>query len=101
MQELLAAFESHRSFLKVAIENEHLRPSASTTPQDLLAGVRDIVAAGVREGAIAEQHAEILPLVITGTIKSIVVNRLQTGAAFTADADPIVDILLAGVRSAR
>lgn len=101
VRDVFDVFEAHRSFLKVAIENEHLRPSGSTTPQDLLAGVRDIVAAGVREGAIADRHAELLPLVITGTIKSIVVNRLQTGAALAADADPIVDILLAGVRGPR
>jgi AcrR family transcriptional regulator len=101
VRDVFEVFEAHRGFLKVAIENEHLKPSGSTTPQDLLAGVRDIIAAGVREGAIAEQHAEILPLVITGTIKSIVVNRLQTGAALAGDADPIVDILLSGVRSAR
>ncbi|HZJ65470.1 MAG TPA: TetR/AcrR family transcriptional regulator [Kofleriaceae bacterium] len=101
VRDVFEAFEAHRGFLKVAIENEHLKPSGSTTPQDLLAGVRDIIAAGVREGAIAEQYAEILPLVITGTIKSIVVNRLQTGAALAGDADPIVDILLSGVRIAR
>jgi AcrR family transcriptional regulator len=95
------AFESHRSFLKVAIENEHLKPPGSTTPQDLLAGVRDIIAGGVREGAIAAERAELLPLVITGTIRAILVNRLQTGAAFAADADSIVDILLGAVRSAR
>src|SRR5262249_52018830 len=51
VHDVLAVFESHRSFLKVAIENEHLRPAGSTTPQDLLAGARDIVDAGVREGA--------------------------------------------------
>jgi AcrR family transcriptional regulator len=101
IRDVFDAFEAHRTFLKLAIENEHAKPSGSTAPQDLLAGVRDIVAAGVHEGAIAAHHAELLPLVITGTIKAIVVNRLQTGAAFTADADPIVDILLAGVRTAR
>ena len=101
VREVLEAFEAHRSFLKVAIENEHLKPSGSTTPQDLLAGVRDIVGAGVREGVIAAEHAELLPVVITGTIKAIVVHRLQSTAELTADADAIVDILLAGVRSAR
>ena len=101
VRELLEAFESHRSFLKVAIENEHLKPSASTTPQDLQAGVRDIVAAGVREGVVAADHTELLPFVITGTIKAIVVHRLQTTGDLTADADAIVDILLTGVRSAR
>ena len=63
--------------------------------------MRDIVAGGVREGVIAADHAELLPFVITGTIKAIVVHRLQTTGALSADADAIVDILLAGVGSAR
>ena len=92
------AFESHRSFLKVAIENEHLKPSASTTPQDLLAGVRDLVAAGVRDGVIAAEKAELLPLVITAMIKSIAVHRIQAGGELAGDADAIVEILLDGVR---
>ena len=100
VRDVFDAFESHRSFLKVAIENEHLKPPGSTTPQDLLAGVRDIIAGGVREGAIAAERAELLPLVITGTIRAIVVNRLHSGAAFSADADPLADILLGAVRSA-
>jgi AcrR family transcriptional regulator len=100
VREVLEAFESHRSFLKVAIENEHLKPSGSTTPQDLLAGVRDIVAAGVREGVIASAKAELLPLMITGAIKSTAVHRLQAGGALVTDAEAIVEILLDGVRSA-
>ena len=99
MRELLAAFESHRSFLKVAIENEHLKPPGSTTAQDLLAGVRDIIAAGVREGVITADKAELLPLVITGAIKAIIVQRLQAGGELTGDADALVAILLDGVRS--
>ena len=99
VRDVFDAFEAHRSFLKVAIENEHLKPSGSTTPQDLLAGARDIVAAGVREGAVAADKAELLPLMITGTIKSIAVHRLQTGGELTGDAATIVEILLAGVRS--
>jgi AcrR family transcriptional regulator len=99
MREVLEAFESHRSFLKIAIENEHLRPSGSTTPQDVLAGVRDIVAAGVREGVIARDKAELLPLMITGALKATAVHRLQLGGALAGDADAIVEILLEGVRS--
>jgi len=100
VRELLEAFESHRSFLKLAIENEHLKPSGSTTPQDMLAGVRDIVAAGVREGVIAAGKAELLPLAIAGTIKAIAVHRLQADGELVGDADAIVEILLEGVRSA-
>jgi AcrR family transcriptional regulator len=97
---VLEAFESHRSFLKLAIENEHLKPSGSTTPQDLLAGVRDLVAAGVRDGVIAADTAELLPLVITATIKSIAVHRIQAGGELAGDADAIVEILLDGARCA-
>jgi AcrR family transcriptional regulator len=94
------AFESHRSFLKLAIENEHLKPSHSTTPQDLLAGARALVAAGVRDGVIAAEKAELLPLVITATIKSIAVHRIQAGGELAGDADAIVEILLDGARCA-
>jgi AcrR family transcriptional regulator len=92
------AFESHRSFLKLAIENEHLKPSRSTTPQDLLAGVRDLVAAGVHDRVITADKAELLPLVITSMIKSIAVHRIQAGGELAGDADAIVEILLDGVR---
>ena len=100
VREVFEAFESHRSFLKVAIENEHLRPSGSTTPHDLLAGVRDIVSAGVRDGAIAAERAELLPLAITAMIKSIAVHRIQAGGELIGDADAIVDLVLDGARSA-
>lgn len=93
---LFEAFESHRGFLKVAIENEHTRPAGSTTAHDLAIGVRDLVAAGVREGVIAPARAELLPLVITAAIKATAVHRLQLGGELVADADPLVDILLRG-----
>jgi len=98
---VLEAFEAHRQFLKLAIENEHLKPSGSTTPQDLLNGVRDIVAAGVREGVVPADKAELLPLAITATLKSVAVHRIQTGGELPAVADSIVDIMLDGVRSPR
>jgi AcrR family transcriptional regulator len=97
---VLEAFESHRSFLKVAIENEHLKPSGSTTPQDLLAGVRDLVAAGVREGVIDPDRADVLPPMVTGAIKATVVHRLQVGGDLLGDGDAIARVLLDGVRSA-
>lgn len=98
LREVFEAFEAHRSFLKLAVENEHLKPSASTTPSDLLAGVRDIVSAGIREGAIAPDKAELLPLAITAMIKSIAVHRIQAGGELLGDTDAIVDIVLDGAR---
>lgn len=100
VREVAEAFESHRSFLKLAIENEHLKPSASTTPQDLLAGIRDVVSAGVREGVIPVSKAELLPLVMTAMIKSIAVHRIHSGGELVGDADALVDLVLDGARSA-
>lgn len=96
---VLEAYESHRSFLKVAIENDHLRPPGSTTAEDLLAGVREIVAAGMQEGAIPAAKAALLPLVITGTFRAIAIDRIHHGGALTGDADAMVAILLDGIRS--
>lgn len=101
VREVFEAFESHRTFLKLAIENEHAKPSGSTTPQDLLAGVRDVVSAGVREGAIPADKAELLPVAITAMIKSIAVHRLQGGEDLVSASDAIVDFVLDGARSAR
>jgi AcrR family transcriptional regulator len=100
VREVFEAFEVHRSFLKLAIENEHLKPSGSTTPQDLLAGVRDIVSAGVREGAVPADKAELLPLTITAMIKSIAVHRIQAGGELAGDVDALVALVLDGVRGA-
>lgn len=100
MRDLFEAFESHRSFLKVAIENEHLQPSASTTPQDLAAGVQDIIAAGVREGAILDGNTDLLAFAITGIIKSVVVQRIRAGGELVRDASAIVDFVLDGARRA-
>jgi hypothetical protein len=48
----------------------------------------------------AAEKAELLPLVITATIKSIAVHRIRAGGELAGDADAIVEILLDGVRRA-
>ena len=98
---VLAVFDSHRTFVKVAIENEHLKLPASTIPQDLLDGAIRIVAAGVAEGALSEDKAALLPILITSAIKAVCVHRVRTGGEFAADAEPLVELLLDGARRAR
>lgn len=96
VHDVLAAFETHRRFVKVAIENEHLKPSPSSTQQDLRAAIAEIVAAGVAERAIAPQHAALLPIMIGGAIRGVLQQRVTDGGAFADDAAPIVAILLDG-----
>jgi len=96
--DLFDAFEAHRRFLKLAIENEHARPPGSTLLRDLQAGVSDIVAAGVRERVVAADKAELLPVAITAMIKSLIAHRIQTGGSLAGGTDAIVDLVLDGAR---
>ena len=101
MRELFEVFEAHRKFLAVAIESEAIKPSPSTTPQDVQAALAEIVAAGVAEGTVARAHAELLPLVIAGAIRAIVLRRIAEHKPFGDAADTVVAILLDGIRCAR
>ena len=97
LRHLFAVFEANRRFIKVAIETEHLRPSPSTTAQDLTAAIRELVDAGRRAGAITAERAELLPLVIGGAMRAIVHQRIAANAALSpADADALVTLLLRG-----
>lgn len=98
VHDVLSVFESHRRFLKIALENEHARPPGTTFAAELSSGIADIVAAGVREGIIAEEHADLLPLTIVGVLKAFLVHRIAAGAELAADADTIVSFLLDGAR---
>ena len=98
VRDVLTVFESHRRFLKIAIENEHARPPGATIAQELSSGIAEIVAVGVREGVIAKAHAELLPLTIVGVLKAFLIHRLTTGGELVADADAIVSLVLDGAR---
>jgi len=91
---LFEVFEEHRTFLTIAIENEHLKPTPSTTPQDMQLALAEIVAAGVAEGVVPQAHAELYPLVIAGAIRAIVMRRIGEHKPFTGDAEGIMAILL-------
>ncbi|MEO8702524.1 MAG: TetR/AcrR family transcriptional regulator [Kofleriaceae bacterium] len=98
LHETLVAYESHRRFLKVAIETEHVKMAPSTTAQDLQRVLVEIVAAGVAERVVAPAHADLLPLLVAGAIRSVVLRRTADGEPFVADADAVVSILLDGAR---
>ncbi len=101
VSEVLATFERHRRFIKVLTETEHLKLAPSTAASDLQLALAEIVAAGVADGAVAPSRAELLPLLIVGAIRAVVMRRTADGSAFTQDADAIVTIFLDGARSGR
>lgn len=97
-RDLLAAFEEHRLFVKVATETEHIKIQPTTTASDLVTAIDTIVAAGVAERVLDPDKAELLKLVITGAIKGVVMRRTIEGTGFIDDADAIVSIILDGAR---
>lgn len=98
VQELLEVCERHRRFLKMAIESEHARLSPSTTPQDIHAALFEIVEAGVAEKAVARPHAALLPVLIAGALKAVILRRSQEDRPFVEEAGAIVSIFLEGAR---
>lgn len=99
MRDLLGALESHRRFVKVAVETEYHKRSPSTTAKDLHAAFEEVVAVGVQEGVIAEATAPLLTMLLAGAIKAVIMRRIADGGDFVADADPIVSLMLDGARA--
>ncbi len=99
VRDVLAAFEAHRRFVKVAIEAEHqaLKPSATAT--DVQLAIKELVKIGVAEKALGAAHADLLPTLIAGAIRAVVLRRISEDAPFDRDAEAIVEIFLDGARA--
>jgi AcrR family transcriptional regulator len=97
VNDALAAFEAHRRFMKVAIEAEHLK-TPSPTSTDIANAIAELVKAGVRERAIGASHADLLPTLINGALRAVVLRRIAEDAPLAADADEIVNVFLEGAR---
>ena len=100
VRDVLATFESHRKFVKVALETEHLKllPN-STTKTDLTNAITELVKAGIKEKLIASEHGELLPVMLQGGVKALLMHRIAENAPITdADANRLVSILLDGAR---
>ena len=96
MRELFDAFESHHRYVQVVFQAEHLKPTASHS--DLIAAIDEMMAAAVREGAVAKTTSETLGVVLAGSIRAVLMRRSQRGGSFVLDADPICTLLLDGAR---
>jgi AcrR family transcriptional regulator len=99
LHEVFEVFEAHRKFIKVLFEAEHLKKSPATTPQDLALAISALVEAGVSEGVLDDKHAELLPTVIGGALRGILVRRIDENRKLSPDdTDALVSIVLDGTR---
>jgi AcrR family transcriptional regulator len=95
--DVFQVFEAHRKFIKVMIETEHVK--LTPTPNDLGSAIGELVKAGVKEKVIASEYADVLPIVIVGSVKALVLRRIGENAKLEAsDAEALVAIFLDGAR---
>ncbi|HVK87688.1 MAG TPA: TetR/AcrR family transcriptional regulator [Kofleriaceae bacterium] len=99
MRALFQAFEEHRRYVKVVFSAEHLKPQGSHA--DLRAAVAEMVVAGVAEGVIAKSSAEIVEIMLIGSLRAVLVHRVETGGSFPEVADAVVSLVLDGARRKR
>lgn len=99
VRDLLAAFDSHRRYLKVLIVTEHLKLAPPANASDVHKAIEDVMRAGAAEGAIDPERAELASFMLSGAIKSVVLRRTAEGVPFSPDAEPMVAMFLAGVRA--
>ena len=52
----------------------------------------------MKERVIAPEHADMLPLVIAGALRAVVLKRIGENKKLAADADALVTIVLDGAR---
>jgi len=95
---VLAAFESHRRYVKVLIETEHDRHPPSPTVKALHAALEEVAQAGAREGVIGVLQADLLAMLAIGAVRGIILRRTADGGDFVAQADEVVSVLLDGAR---
>jgi hypothetical protein len=70
----------------------------SPTSTDVANAITELVKSGVRERAISAAHADLLPTLISGALRAVVLRRIAEDAALAADADEIVNVFLEGAR---
>jgi AcrR family transcriptional regulator len=100
VREVFAILESHRKFIKVAIEGEHIKKlSPSSTPHDLQLAISELVAAGLEEKVLAPSSREMLPIALSAALKALLLRRIADNAPLDPrEGDALVSLFLDGAR---
>jgi len=97
VREVFSVIESHRKFIKVALEAEHLKKS---TPHDLQLAIAELVTAGIKEKVLAASAKDLLPVVLAGAVKAVMIRRIGDNTPLDPrEADALVTLFLDGART--
>jgi AcrR family transcriptional regulator len=96
VRDIFAVLESHRKFVKVAIEAEHMKKS---TPHDMQLAINELVAAGIKEKVLPSATRDLLAVVLAGAIKAVAIRRITDNVRLDPrEADAVVSMFLDGAR---
>jgi AcrR family transcriptional regulator len=103
---ILSLYETHRPFVRIAVETEHLRArfragrtSADRRPsvQQIQAAADRIVRVGIEEGALKAEGAAIYPSILTRIILGVLAEGSREGSPPLPDhAGLVIDMFLHG-----
>jgi len=98
---VLAAMDDHRAFVKIAVEADHRPPpdvKRGGTLAELRACFAELLEAGITEGVVDPDAAELAGPVMTSALKGVMIHQLAAGEPFAAQADRLTRLFLDGAR---
>lgn len=97
---VLALFDEHRAFVKIAFESDPplVGRGKKTVIDTLRACLRELMIAGVVERAITDTDVDLRVRLLAGSIRTVIIHELEQDGAFVTDADAVVDLFLEGAR---
>ncbi|HEY4222627.1 MAG TPA: TetR/AcrR family transcriptional regulator [Myxococcota bacterium] len=102
VQALLSYFDAHRTFFRVLVTHERATVSKRRTSMQLLRDrMRSVIDAGVKEGVLAQERAQLATAMLSGVLRSLLLDDEEE--RFVDLVDDVVDIFIhgAGVRASR
>lgn len=102
---VLATYEAHRGFIRLAIEADRAMPKVKdprmTLMVQLTAALEDIFRDGAAAGALPAGRHEVYARMLLGQMKAVVVWRIAGHQPVDTDAELVVDTFLHGVVAPR
>jgi AcrR family transcriptional regulator len=92
---IFAYFEEHRDFLRIVLANERSLTSVATT--QFVDKLRPLVAAGVAEGVLLDEDADLYAATLAGVIRAVMTERVgEPKRAFRPASSFVVRVFLHG-----
>jgi AcrR family transcriptional regulator len=102
---VMAAYEEHRSFLRIALDADRSMPKVKDPRQTLMVhfvgALEPIFADAARAKQIRGGHEAVYARMMQGALKGLVIWHIEQGVPLDADVDLLVDTFLHGLRGAK